>query len=588
MIEKARRRVPFGRLLRRRLRTPFRLRALVRRQEIIYTAVAAVIGLIAGLLVVGMRELLDLIALLVFGHGGAISGVDMLDPERTVLGPLLGGVLLGISTFLGNRWFRRIADPIEANAIGGGKVEIKGSLFITIQTILSSGFGASVGMEAAYTQASSAVASFLGQRLRLRREDLRQLVAAGAGGAIAAAFDAPLTGAFYAFELILAAYSVAALLPVLASSIAATAIARLLMETHGMDLHFAGEIPAHSYASIAVLAVLSAGIGIVIMRSVAATETLFRKVRVPGGLRPVIGGLGVGLIALLTPRVLSSGHGAMGVLFDQNLPLKALALIFLLKMVASILSIGSGFRGGLFFASLLLGVLLGKILGLLWMMAFGLDLPIVVLAVVGMCALATAVIGAPLAMCFLALETTASLPLALAVLFAALISTAIVRQVFGFSFSTWRFHLRGETIRSAADIGWERDLSVARMMRHSSSSLPDTTSVEEARRRFPLGATKAVPLTDQTGRYAGLCLTTDLHWEGLDPEESIGKIARLKTAWLTPERTLREAIAAFGRYEADTLPVLGVNQEILGIVNEQYCLRRYAEETNKRLYPGRV
>jgi CIC family chloride channel protein len=360
------------------------------------------------------------------------------------------------------------------------------------------------------------------------------------------------------------------------------------METHGMNLHFAGEIPAHSYPLIAVLAVLSAGVGIAIMRSVAATEELFRKVRIPGGIRPIIGGLGVGLIALLTPRVLSSGHGAMGVVFDQDLPLDALALIFLLKMVASILSIGSGFRGGLFFASLLLGVLLGKILGLLWMMAFGLDLPIVVLAVVGMCALATAVIGAPLAMCFLALETTESLPLGLAVLFAALVSTAIVRQVFGFSFSTWRFHLRGETIRSAADIGWERDLSVARMMRHSSSSLPETTSVEEARRRFPLGATKAVPLTDQAGRYAGLCLTTDLHWEGLDPEDPLGKIARLKAAWLTPERTLRETIAAFGRYEADTLAVLGVNQEILGIVNEQYCLRRYAEETNKRLYPGRV
>lgn len=571
----------------RRLLAPFRLRALVRRSEIAYTVIAAVIGIVAGGAVVLMQEAVTFMAVLIFNSAGEVSGAESVNPLRALSGPLAGGILLGASYLIGQRWFRRVADPIEANAVTGGKIAVPGSLFISGQTMVSSGFGASVGMEAAYTQAASALASWGGQKLRLRREDLRQLVAAGAGGAIAAAFDAPLTGAFYAFELVLASYTVAALLPVLAAAISATAVTRLVGGHHGLDLYFAGQIPAPSFIPIAVLAVISAVVGILIMRAVSATENTFRKSVLPGWSQPVVGGLCVGLLALATPRVLSSGHGAMDVVFGSNLTLGALVLLFVLKALASVISIGSGFRGGLFFASLLLGAILGKILGIAWLMAFGLELPIVVFAVVGMCALATAVIGAPLAMCFLALETTKSLPLALAVLFAALIATAIVRQFFGFSFSTWRFHIRGETIRSAADIGWVRELSVGKMMRRVASEAPASMKLAEARRRFPPGSTKAVPMVDDAGRYAGLCITSELYGEGLDPQMPLASIAHLTSAWLRPDQTVREAILAFGRHEADTLAVLDADHRVLGTLNEQYCLRRYSNEVNRRLYPQR-
>lgn len=570
-----------------RIFAPLRLRTLIRRNEIAYTVLAALIGLLSGLAVIGLQTLLHLIAFLMFDSQEDVSGLLTLDPVRAFVGPILGGILVGLSYLIGQRWFRRVADPIEANAVGGGKISVPGSLYITLQTLISSGFGGSVGMEAAYTQAASAGASWIGQRLRLRREDLRQLVAAGSGAAIAAAFNAPLAGAFYAFELVLAAYSVAALLPVLSATIAATAVMRMLGDTHSTSLHFAGDISVDNYLPIAVLAVLSGVVGIVIMRSVSFTEQLFRKSPLPGWGQPVIGGMAVGCLAILTPQVLSSGHGAMTLVLGTHLPLLTLLSLFALKTVASIVSLGAGFRGGLFFASLLLGAILGKVFAILWMLAFGLDIPIVVLSVVGMCALATSIIGAPMAMSFLALELTQSLPLALAVLFSALLSTSIVRQFFGFSFSTWRFHLRGETIRSATDVGWIRDLSVGRLMRRMDKALPENTPINEARRRYPLGATKAVPLCDDKGRYAGMCLITDLHLDAQDSAAPIGTLARLQSAWLHPEQTVRDAINAFGRYEADTLAVVDQNMKVIGILNEQYCLRRYADETNKRLYPAR-
>jgi len=571
----------------RRLRSPLLLRKLIRRSEIAYTVLAALVGVFAGAAVVAMQEIIHLLGLWIFAVGD-VSGAADVHPWRAFTGPVAGGVLVGMSYLVGRHWFRRVADPIEANAVGGGRIPVAGSVYISLQTIISSGFGASVGMEAAYTQASSAVASWLGQHLRLRREDLRKLVAAGAGGAIAAAFDAPLTGAFYAFELVLAAYSVAALLPVLAAAIAATATARVLSNPHGSNLFFAGNITFESYIAVAVLAVAAAAFGILVMRAVASLEGFLNRSRLPAWAQPMMGGVGVGVLALTTPMVLSSGHGAMDVILGQNLTLWALASVFLLKVLASVLSLGTGFRGGLFFASLLLGAILGKMIGIIWMMTFGLELPLVIFSVVGMCAFATAVIGAPMAMSFLALELTQSLPLALSVLFSALLSTAIVRQFFGFSFSTWRFHLRGESIRSAADVGWVRELTAGRLMRKLAASLSHATTVAEARRRFPLGSTKAVPIVNDADIYVGLCLMTELHSDELDPKTKVSDLARFPSAWLRPKQNVRDAINAFSRYEADTLVVLNDDKEILGTLNEQYCLRRYAEEVNKRLYSERA
>lgn len=178
----------------RRIFAPFRLRTLIRCNEIAYTALAAIVGLVSGLAVVGMQEVIQLSGLWVLGSEDPVSGAAELDPMRSFADPVAGGVLVGLSHLIGRRRFRRVADPIEANAVGGGKIGIPGSLYITAQTVISSG---SVGMEVAYTRVASDGASWLGQRLR-------QLVAACAGVAIAAAFDAPPAGTFYSFELVLA------------------------------------------------------------------------------------------------------------------------------------------------------------------------------------------------------------------------------------------------------------------------------------------------------------------------------------------------------------------------------------------------
>src|SRR5579875_1513313 len=117
-----------------------------------------------------------------------------------------------------------------------------------------------------------------------------------------------------------------------------------------------------------------------------------------------------------------------------------------------------------------------------------------------MSGVATAIVGGPLTMAFLALESTGSLPLTVAVLAAAVVSALTVRRTFGYSFATWRFHLRGEAIRSAVDVGWMRNLTVGKMMRREFRRVPLDTTISAFRRDFPLGAANRVVAIDEQGR----------------------------------------------------------------------------------------
>jgi hypothetical protein len=213
------------------LHAPQVLRALVRADEIWLVVLAAFVGCGTGVIVWLMTETTQLIHEILFGigHSQRLSAMEVLDPLRTVAVPALGGLFLGLLTLGISRIYqRRTVDPIEANALFGGRMSLTGSLIVVLQTVISNGVGASVGLEAGYTQIGSAIASRWGHAFRVRRGDLRLLVGCGAAGAIAGAFNAPLTGAFYAFELIIGTYTLGTFAPVAVSAIVSMAVVQAL------------------------------------------------------------------------------------------------------------------------------------------------------------------------------------------------------------------------------------------------------------------------------------------------------------------------------------------------------------------------
>ena len=540
------------------LHAPRTLRSLVRADELFLVLLAALLGVVAGLLVVAMNASTQA-ARELFYHlqpGERLSAQATIAPLTAIV-PALGGLAVGLTTLAVARWAPRpVVDPIEANALYGGKMSLRDSLIVVAQTLLSNGSGASVGLEAGFTQIGAAVASRIGRAFRVRRGDLRVLVGAGAAGAIAAAFNAPLTGAFYAYELVIGTYTLATLAPVVAAAITAVSIQRLLLgDEPGFDVPLVPVTETAAFLPLIALGVIAALAGIAIMRGVTLTEALFRRSGVRAWLRPILGGLVLGGLALISPSVLSSGHGALRAGLTADFGLGTLLLLLALKSVASAISIGSGFRGGLFFASLLMGALLGKAFAAIMLLISPMPMfPEVIYALVGMSALAVAVVGGPLTMSFLALESTGSLPLTVAVLAAAVVSSLTVRRTFGYSFATWRFHLRGESIRSAVDVGWMRNLTVGRMMRREIRTVAADLPIEVFRRQNPLGSINRVVALDATGRYAGIVWLSDAH-AATDEVTRLAEILHDPTP-LLPNMTVKEAVAAFEQAEADALVVV--------------------------------
>lgn len=177
-----------------------RLRRKARDSEAFLIAMAAVLGAAVGLVTLGLRDLVGYLHKVDFSlsDGSFLSEQTALDPWRLALVPACGGLALGLVTLALNRWRpTELIDPIEANALYGGQLSLRDSGRLAGLTLISNAAGASVGMEAAYSQVGSGVFATVGHFFLLRREDQRIMVTAGAAAAIAAAFNAPLAGTFY-------------------------------------------------------------------------------------------------------------------------------------------------------------------------------------------------------------------------------------------------------------------------------------------------------------------------------------------------------------------------------------------------------
>ena len=567
---------------------PFWLRAFVRAREIGMVFAGLLVGLVSGLLVAAMGMASQLVHEALFGlsHGQHLSTATGLTWWRAAGGPLAGGLLLAVlGRWAGKRFNDRVVDAIEANALHGGRMSLGGSLYITLQTFISNACGASVGLEAAYTQISAAIASLLGRNLAARRNDMRLLVGCGAAGAIAAAFGAPLAGAFYAFEVVLGAYSVGSLVPVAASAVVASLVSKplaghnlLFVPGSMISIHGAG------YGHVLILAAIVSLASIALMRGVAIVDSIFARSRIPAIFRPMLGGLLMGAFAVASPLVMGSGHGALQDNLAHSMPLALLAGLAVLKACASAVSLGAGYRGGLFFASLLLGSMLGRFYAECMTLLTPFGLGAGTAAIAGMAAFGTGVVGSPITMTVLALEMTGDFDVTAASFVACAIAAFIVRNGFGYSFATWRFHLRGESIRGPADIGWMRDLTVARLMRKDARTLPQDVTISAARSIFPAGGEKQFFLLDMEGGYAGTVLTADLHTSTEKDEVPVVALVQRDGAFLSPQMTVRQALDVFERSETDVLPVLdhGEGGHVIGLMTEAHALRRYGEELERR------
>jgi CIC family chloride channel protein len=564
---------------------------LVRSSELSQIVSCGIAGALVGVVITALRRLVDILHQILFGlpDGLRLSMGQGVDLRGILFVPILGGLLLGAGAVVMRlRGAQEVIDPIEANALHGGRLSLTGSLRLVAATLVSNASGAAVGMEAGYSQLGAGVFSWLGERFSLRRADQRIFVGAGAAAAIAAAFNAPLAGAFYGFELIIGTYMIRALAPVAVAVLASVLVERAMLGPEqlfsiGRTFYFKQSV----YLLFALLGVCSAGFSILAMQSVTWVEKGLRRIALPSWLRPAVGGVCLTQLAIFLPQVLGSGHGGIQYLFDHPWPLATLVVVLAAKLIASAISIGSGYRGGMFSSSLFLGCLFGAVFAdIAALLVPRLAEHHAALMLVGMGSVAAGVIGAPLTMVFLVLEGSGDFPLTVAVITGVIISSTLVRLTFGYSFSTWRFHQRGLGIRGAHDVGWISDLAVEKLMRSDPVIADAGASIAEVRKKYPLGSAKTIFVQDD-GRYIGYLDVAALHEKVLDEALGQAPVKDFATApqqFLLAGQNIRTALTQFSQGKRETLPVLDTpaSRTVIGYLTEAYALRRYSQELERR------
>jgi CIC family chloride channel protein len=568
------------------------LASRVRDSEVWMLFFAVALGAAVSVVTSLIGDALTLIRIEAFGsiYAARLSGAAGIDPMRLMAVPILGSLLYGFVAW-GERRLRGrdVVDPIEANALYGGKMSLRDSIAIAVMTLFSAGIGASVGMEAAYTQTGSGVASRIGQMLRLRRQDLRILVGCGSAAAIATAFNAPLAGSFYAFELVIGGYSIASLAPVGMASVTAAMVGRTFFDLKPL-IDIPDQLPPGNvdFIYFTIIGVASALVGVVAMRAVTGIEGILQQWSLPRGIRPFIGGLILAGCAFAFPQVLGAGHGGIELTLTGLTPPALLAGLLAAKLLASAASVGSGLRGGLFSSSLFIGALLGGLIGQgaqLYDPAMGREL--ITFTLVGMGAVGAAIVGAPVTMILLVLELTGSYSITIGVIVAVLLASFGVRQWFGYSFSTWRFHQRGLKLQGAHDVGWIQDLTAETLMQRDMVFVRSSDSLEATKAAHPAGETGQLFVLDDDGAYRGVIDVPSLHLSKAPTEgqaQRVGDLLPVKQPVLARKTPIRAILQLFEDSQLEILAVVDstVTRYVLGFVTEAYVLRRYNQELERR------
>ena len=330
----------------------------------------------------------------------------------------------------------------------------------------------------------------------------------------------------------------------------------------------------------------AAGLGMIVMQGVTATEQWMRRQAIPPWVRPPIGGLVVGIVALIYPRVLGSGHGGIVANLHFTFDLPYLCGLIAAKIAASAISIGVGFRGGLFSSSLFLGTLFGgSVVMALNVVAPSFDADPLVYTLVGMGAVGAAIVGAPITMILLVLESTRDFAATVGVTVGVIAATVAVRRWFGYSFATWRFHLRGLKITGAEDIGWIDSLTIGRVMRRDGKTVPTEMSVAAMRKAFPLGAIPQLFATED-GRLVGTIDPADL-WApdlgGIPEEVSAADLMQPVEATLLMTDNLQSSLKKFSEAKLEILPVVEDPQSLrlIGYLTEAEALKSYSRELER-------
>ncbi|WP_221176402.1 chloride channel protein [Nocardioides marmorisolisilvae] len=547
---------------------------------------AVTVGAGAAGFAILFRFLIKTFTLLLAGHpdyaavpGASHPGLEGLGRWFLLGTPVIAGLLYGplVHFFAREARGHGVPEVMYAVARRGGRIAPQVAGVKALASALCIGGGGSVGREGPIVQIGSALGSTCGQLLRLPEPRLRVLVASGAAGGIAATFNAPLAGVFFAMELILSDFAAQSFGMVVIAAVTASAIGRAALGDAPF-LHLPTFTVAHpiEYLYFAVLGVLAGAVGVIFTRILYAIEDLCDALwRGPEWLRPAVGGLALGLLLVAVPEMYGVGYPVLGHAIFGRYALGFLVVLLIAKMVATSLTIGIGGSGGVFAPSLFVGAMLGS--------AFGVvanDLTpatagaVGVYGLLGMGAVFAGAARAPITAVIIMFELTGEYGIILPLMTAIVLAAGVSHWLSADTIYTLKLRRRGvdlgvrETIASASR-------SLGELMAAVPEALPHDASLVEASHALAASRYGVLPVSDRSGGYAGVVTAravSEAISDGRHDTSPVDLVIELPVAVRVTD-PLDVGIQALDRSGCGAIPVLsGTGTDAVGWFDYQIAL----------------
>jgi CIC family chloride channel protein len=389
----------------------------------------------------------------------------------------------------------------------GGRIAPQVAAVKALASALCIGGGGSVGREGPIVQIGSALGSTLGRVVRVNEERMRVLVACGSAGGIAATFNAPLAGVFFAMELILRSFTAQSFGMVVLSSVTASVIGRAafgdqpFLRLPAFEVH-----DLYQYALFAALGVLAGVVGVIFMRVLYIFEDACDWAwRGPEWLRPAIGGFLLGGVLLVLPEMYGVGYPVLGNSIAGKYGIALLAALLIGKIVATSLTIGIGGSGGVFAPSLFMGAMLGAAYGqVLHHVAPGVAGPAGAYALIGMGAVFAGAARAPITAVVILFELTGEYTIILPLMAAIALATGVSHLLSADTIYTLKLRRRGVDLDHSPSSAALASILVEAVMEPVMGKLDDDVLMREAGRQLSRVPHGQLPVVDQHGRYRGI------------------------------------------------------------------------------------
>lgn len=560
---------------------------------VLLLVLALATGVVGGLGAIVFRMMINWAGVGVRHLLGVIPGMPLFREPRQNLplwGPLVGLLAVSfISKYLAPEVKGHgIPQILEALALRGGRIRSRVASLGIVAPALTIGSGGSVGQEGPIALIGASFGSVMGQALRLSDRYLSLLVASGAAAGIAATFNAPIAGAFFAMEVVLGSYAMGVIVPTTVAAVTGSITFNAIMGNHLVlpTATFGLVHPAEFFVML-ILGAIAGLVGLAYTNGLHVSENLFGEWQVPFWVKPVAGGALVAAIGFIAPRALGVGYETMDLATTGSLTLGAFFVLLLAKYLATLVTIGAGGSGGVFAPSLYLGTMLGGSFGAL---AHGLFPNLVAVpqayAVVGMGAVFAAAAQAPLTAIIIILEMTGDYAITVGVMAACVMSYFVYGSLARDSMYTVKLTKKGIIILRGTEVRPTERIPVSAAQRPFENGIAAATPLEVVyQQNMGLAGRHQEPLVlvDERGGLYGVVSPEEV-WRGMGEEKGrrpVGEVATRSVVTVYPDQSLEEAMRLFALYDYRMLPVVRRDDpaQVVGILGRADALAAYSTHT---------